>query len=336
MLFRTKPRRARAERRRRSTPFAGLLGACSLLLLAGPGSADEFPSRPIRLVVGFTAGGPTDVPARFLADRVSASIGKPVIVENKPGAGSMLAIRDVLSKPRDGYNLLTCSYLDPVNTLLYRSAGYTIADIEPITITAEYDYAIALANDIPANTITELVAYTKKNPDKVNYGHLGAGSYQNILAKQLEKLTGMKMTAIPYKGAADALQEIVAGRNHLYFGPPVVTMPLYEGKKLKVIASTGKTRLASAPEVPTLQESGIPLVTSAWLGICAGAGTSRPIVDLLNKHFTAALQSPEYKELVQKSGSVPASSTPEEFRAVIEKTAADVAPIIKEFKLQLD
>lgn len=320
-------------------PIIGRLALAVVAALACAASAiaaDDYPSRPIRLVVGFTAGGPTDIPARFLADRLTIALGKPVIVENKAGAGSMLAIRDVLSRPRDGYNLVACSYLDPVNTLLYRNAGYTLADIEPVTLIAQYDYAIALSNEIPANTIEELIAYSKAHPDKLNYGHLGAGSFQNMLAKRLEKLTGIRMTAIPYKGAADAMQEIVAGRNHLYFGPPIVVMPLYAGQKVKVIASTGVNRLASAPEVPTLKERGIPLVTTAWLGICAGAGTPRPIIDRLNASFRTVISSPEYRSLVEQSGSVAASSTPEEFRRIIDDTANDAAPVIREFGLQLD
>jgi tripartite-type tricarboxylate transporter receptor subunit TctC len=316
-----------------------LLRASALLWLAVtslPAAAQDYPTRPIRFVVGFTAGGPTDRPARFIADKLSEMLGKPVVVENKPGAASMLAIRDVLSRARDGYNLSVCTYFDPVNTLLYKSAGYAISDIEPVTLIAKYDYAIALANDIPAKTMKELIAYAKQNPDKLNYGHLGVGSTQNMLAKRLEKLAGMKMTGIPYKGAADAVQEIVAGRNHLFIGPPIAVMPLYEGRKLKVIAVTGAERLSSAPDIPTLQESGIPLVAYAWLGICAGSGTPKPIVEVLNSRIGAIVSSPEYRSLVEKSGSVAVASTPQAFKTEIDKSASEAAPIIQEFSLQLD
>jgi tripartite-type tricarboxylate transporter receptor subunit TctC len=316
-----------------------LLRLAVLLALAAasePAAAQDYPTRPIRFVVGFTAGGPTDRPARFIADKLSDMLGKPVIVENKPGAASMIAIRDVLSRPRDGYSLSVCTYFDPVNPLLYRSAGYGISDIEPVTLIAKYDYAIALTNDIPARTMQELIAYAKQNPDKLNYGHLGVGSTQNMLAKKLEKMTGMKMTGIPYKGAADAVQEIVAGRNHLFIGPPIAVMPLFEGQKLKVIAVTGAERLSSAPDIPTLGESGIPFVAYAWLGICAGSGTPKPIVDLLSSRIGAIVSSPEYRALVEKSGSVAVSSTPQEFKAEIDKTVSDAAPIIQEFGLQTD
>ena len=146
------------------------------VVAAGAASAEDYPIRPIRIVVGFTAGGPTDVPVRFIAERLSQSIGKPVVVENKPGAGSMLATLDVLSQPRDGYNLLACTYFDPVNTLLYKKARYQVADLQPISLISKYDYAIAVSKNIPAKTFGELVQYAKDNPGKLNYGHLGIGS----------------------------------------------------------------------------------------------------------------------------------------------------------------
>jgi tripartite-type tricarboxylate transporter receptor subunit TctC len=193
-----------------------------------------------------------------------------------------------------------------------------------------------LSNSIPANNVKELIEYTKAHPDEVNYGYLGIGSFQNMLAKKLEKLTGMKMTGIPYRGAAEALQEIVGGRNHLYIGPPLSVMPLYSSKQVKVIATTGAERLTSAPEIPTLKESGVPLVTFAWLGVCARSGTPQSIVDLLNGKVVAIVNSPEYRSLVEQSGSVAISSTPQEFQKVINETVEEVAPIVQEFSLQLD
>src|SRR5436190_6181063 len=151
------------------------LAAFAFILCALPAAAEDYPSRPIRLVVGFTAGGPTDIPARFLADRLSISLGKPVVVENKPGAGAMLAATDVLQHARDGYDLLLCTYFDAVNTLLYKSAKYRLSDILGISLIAKYSYAIAVSNVLPVHNFKELIEYTKQHPDQVNYGHLGAG-----------------------------------------------------------------------------------------------------------------------------------------------------------------
>jgi tripartite-type tricarboxylate transporter receptor subunit TctC len=313
----------------------GIASLC-LITVAATATAQDYPTRPVRIVVGFTAGGPTDVPARFLADKLSAALGKPVIVENKPGAGSMLATYDLLSQPRDGYTLLICTYFDPVNTLLYKKARYRVSDIAPVTLIAKYDYGIAVSANNPAQNFSQLVQYAKQNPGKLNYGHLGIGSTQNILAKKLEKVTGMSMTAIPYKGAADALQEVVAGRLDLFIGPPLVVMPLFQSKLIKVLAVTGPERLSSVAEVPTLTESGIPLVAFAWLGVCAGSGTPQPIIDLLNSKLVPIINSSEYREMIEKSGSTPISSTPQEMQMVINDTVKDAAPIIQEFNLQMD
>jgi tripartite-type tricarboxylate transporter receptor subunit TctC len=306
------------------------------IVAASVASAEDYPARPIRIVVGFTAGGPLDVPVRFIAERLSKSIAKSVVVENKPGAGSMLATLDVLSQPRDGYNLLACTYFDPVNTLLYKKARYKVADLQPISLISRYDYAFAVSKNLSAKTFGELVQYAKDNSGKLNYGHLGIGSTQNLVAKRLEKITGMKMTAIPYKGAADAMQEIVAGRLDMFVGPPFVVMPLFDAAKINVLAVSGKERLVSAPDVPTLTESGIPVVAFAWLGMCAGAGTPQPIIELLNSKLVPILNSEEYRTLMSRSGSVPTSSTPLDMQVVINETVKDAAPLIEEFDLYLD
>lgn len=313
--------------------------ACSLAMAAataGPATAEDYPARPVRIVVGFTAGGPTDIPVRFIAERLSKSIGASVVVENKPGAGSMLATLDVLSQPRDGYNLLACTYFDPVNTLLYRKARYKVTDLQPISLISRYDYAIAVSKSIPAKTFGELMQYAKDNPGQLNYGHLGIGSSQNLVARRLEKVAGVKMTAIPYKGAAEAVQEIAAGRLDLYVGPPFAVMPLFQASKINVLAVSGNERLTSAPDIPTLKESGLPIVAFAWLGICAGAGTPRTVVDFLNSKLVPILKSDDYRALITQSGSVPASSTPQEMQTVIDDTVKDNAPLVEEFNLYLD
>jgi tripartite-type tricarboxylate transporter receptor subunit TctC len=320
----------RAARLRRA------LATCALIALASPVAADDYPARPIRLVVGFTAGGPTDIPARFLAERLSTSLGRAVMVENKPGAGALLAAMDVLSRPRDGHDLLLCTYFDAVNTLIYRNPKYKLSDIVGISLIAKYSYAVVVSNTLPVRSINDFIDYTKAHPDRVNYGHLGPASTHNVLAKKLEKLTGMKMTAIPYKGTPEAMQEIIAGRTQLMIAPPLGVLPLYATKQVNVIAVTGSERLASMPDVPTLQESGIPLSAYAWLGVCAGSGIPQPVIELLNRQIVQIVNSADYRSLVEKSGSIAASSTAPEFRQLIEDTANDAAPIFREFGVQLD
>ncbi len=313
----------------------GVLLAAALAAFVAPAWAQDYPTRPIRMVVGFTAGGPTDIPARYIADRLSAAVGQPVIVENKPGAGATLAANDVMSRPRDGYDLLVCTYFDSVNTLLYKSLHYRLEDLVGITLIARYSYVVAATNSLPVDTFPALIAYAKQHPGEVNYAQLGVASTQNLLAKRLEKLAGMHMTAIPYKGSSEVAQELIAGRAHLYIGPPIGLVSLYQAKQIKVLAVTGNERMQAIPEVPTLTESGTPLVAYAWLGICAGAGTPQPVIDFLNKHIRAIVDSPDYHALVEKSGSIAVSSTPQELHRVIEDTANDAAPIIRELGIEM-
>jgi tripartite-type tricarboxylate transporter receptor subunit TctC len=311
------------------------LAASASLFLATASFAASYPTHPVRIIVGFTAGGPTDVPARFVASKLSTALGKRVIVEDKPGAGSMLAARAVMEQPADGYTLLACTYFDPVNTLLYKDPGYKVADIAPVSLLATYDYAIAVPNDSPIKSISDLVGYAKKNPGKLTYGLLGIGSTQNLLAKRLETLEKIKLRGIPYQGAANAVQDVMAGRLGMYAGPPVSIIPLYKAKKLRILAVTGKKRLSAAPSVPTLMESHIPIDAFGWIGLCARSGTPKSIIDLLNSKVVKIVKSPGFQRLITKSGSIPAPSTPAQMQAVIDQTVKDNAPLIAKFHLQM-
>jgi tripartite-type tricarboxylate transporter receptor subunit TctC len=299
-------------------------------------AADTYPTRPIRLVVGFGAGGPTDIPARFIADRLGTALGQPVVVENKPAAGGIVATRDVIAQPPDGYTLLLCTHFDATNTAVYRNAGYKLSDIAPVSLIAKYYYGLALANAIPADSFESFVAYAKAHPGEVTYATVGAGSAQEIMARQLEKLTGVTMNRIPFRGGIGVVQELVAGRVDLYPSPTLAIMSQYQGKLLKLLATTSPERLTSLPEVPTLKEKGFDFVRFGWLGVCAATGTPGPIIKTLNDHIVKIVAMPDYRALIETAGSIPLSSTPQEFGAVIQKTLDDAAPAIQEFGLQQD
>ncbi|HTC02537.1 MAG TPA: tripartite tricarboxylate transporter substrate binding protein [Xanthobacteraceae bacterium] len=311
--------------------------ALLLILCAPPAqAADTYPSRPIRLVVGFGAGGPTDIPARFIADRLGTALGQPVVVENKPAAGGIVATRDVLAQPRDGYTLLLCTHFDATNVAVYRNAGYQLGDIAPISLIAKYYYGLALANVIPADDFESFVTYAKAHPGEVTYATVGAGSSQEIMARQLEKLTGVTMNRIPFRGGIGVVQELVAGRVDLYPSPTLAIMSQYRGKLLKILATTSPERLNNLPEIPTLREKGFDFVRFGWLGVCAGAGTPEPIIKTLNEHVVSIVAMPDYRALIENAGSIAISSTPQEFGAVIRKTLDDTAPAVQEFGLQQD
>jgi tripartite-type tricarboxylate transporter receptor subunit TctC len=299
-------------------------------------AAETYPNRPIRLLVGFGAGGPTDIPARFIAEKLGAALGEPVVVENKPAAGGIVATHDVLAQPRDGYTLLLCTHFDATNVAVYRNAGYQLGDIAPISLIAKYYYGLALANAIPAENFEAFIAYAKAHPGEVTYATVGAASAQEIMARQLEKLTGVTLNRIPFRGGAGVVQELVAGRVDLYPSPTLAIFPQYQAKQLKILATTSPERLNNLPEVPTLKEEGFDFVRFGWLGVCAGAGTPEPVIKLLNEHIVSIVATPAYHALIENAGSIAISATPQEFAAIIQKTLDDVAPAVQEFGLQQD
>ena len=308
-----------------------------LLALAGIGAAtaqDAYPTRPIRLVVGFGAGGPTDIPARFIADKLGEALGQRVVVENKPAAAGMIATREVLSQPRDGYTLLLCTHFEAINTAVYKNVQFKLSDVAPISLIAKYYYGLALANSIPADDFAAFVQYAKAHPGEVSYATIGAGSAQEILARQLEKLTGITMNRIPFRGGPQVVQELLAGRVHFYVSPTLAIVPQYDAKQLKILAVSAPERLKNLSEIPTLTEKGVDFVRFGWLGICAGTGTPQPVLDLLRRHVAAVVDTAEYRTMIEKAGSIAVSSTPDELRQVIAQTLDDVAASIREFGMQ--
>jgi tripartite-type tricarboxylate transporter receptor subunit TctC len=313
--------------------LAGLTAGAS----AGPAwSQSDYPSRPIRLVVGFVAGGSTDIPARYLAEKLGKALGQRVVVENKPAAAGMVATRDVLSFPPDGYNLLLCTHFESINTAVYRNIQFKLSDIAPISLISKYYYGVALANIVPANDLTSFVAYAKSHPGQINYGTVGTASAQEILALQLERLTGIKMNKVPYRGGAQVVQDLLPGRIQFYVSPMNSVIPLLANKEIKVLGVSAPERLKSVPDVPTLREQGVDFVRFGWLGICAAKGTPQPIIDKLNHHLVEIIASPEYQDVTERAGSIPASSTPAELRQVIDQTLKDIAPTVQEYGLQQD
>jgi tripartite-type tricarboxylate transporter receptor subunit TctC len=306
------------------------------LMLGGIGtaSAADYPTKTIRLVVGFGAGGPTDIPARFIADKLGEKLGQRVVVENKPAAAGMVATRDVLSQPKDGYSLLLCTHFEPINAAVYKNVGFKLADLAPISLIAKYYYGLALSRSVPADDFESFVRYAKARPGVVTYATIGAGSAQEIIARQLEKLSGITMNRIPFRGGPQIVQELVAGRVDFYVSPTLAIMPQYESKLLKILAVSGPERLKIAPEVPTLREKGINYVRFGWLGICAAAGTPQPIIDQLNRDIASVVATPEYRAIIEGAGSIAVSSTPAELAQVITQTLDDVAATIQEFGMQ--
>jgi tripartite-type tricarboxylate transporter receptor subunit TctC len=312
-----------------------IVAGLAALAAASPAPAqDSYPSRTVRLVVGFGAGGPTDIPARFIADKLGTLLGQRIIVENKTGAAGMLAARDVFAQPPDGHNLLLCTHFEPINTVLYKNPGFKLADIAPVTLIAKYYYGLAVSNSVPAENFEQFLQHAKSHPGEVSYGTLGAGSAQEILARQLGKLAGISMNRVPFRTGSQVLPDLIAGRVHLYVSPPLAVTPQYHSKQLKILAMTSPTRIKGLDDVPTIKEKGIDWVRYGWLGICARNGTPQVIVDLLQRHVASIVATPEYRELIEKGGSIPLSTSPREMGEVFAQTIEEVESTIREFGLQ--
>ena len=309
--------------------------AALAVLFANAAVAQDFPNRAIRIVVGFPAGGPSDVPARLIAEKLRVALGQPVIVENKTGAAGMIALNDVLAQPRDGHTLLLCSYIDAINPLLYKKVAYKLDDIAPVAMIQKAYYAFTIPTDYPANDLRSFVAHAKsKPPGALNYGKVGAGSVTELLAKQFEKVAGISMTGVTFRGTGPAVQEIAAGRLDFMVGPLAVTMPLHEGKKVKIIGMTSPERLAIAPDVPTLKEQGTPIVSYGWWGVCAASGVPQPVIDTLNHHIVAAVGSKDFRDVIEKTGVIAESSTSQELGRLIAETAKEAEVMIRDFGIE--
>jgi tripartite-type tricarboxylate transporter receptor subunit TctC len=306
-----------------------LAGALALAAAAPTAHAQQFPDRTIRLLVGFPAGGPSDVPARLIAAEMQKALGQSVVVENKTGAAGMIALNEMLAQPRDGHTLLLCSYLDASNTLLYKAVAYKISDIAPISLVSKAYYAFTVPTALPVKGMPEFIAYAKERPGKLNYGKVGAGSVTELLARQLEKVAGISMVGVPFKGTGPALQEVIGGRLELTVSPLSLALPQHQGGHVRILGMTSLERLPVAPDVPTLTEQGVPIASYGWWGMCAGSGTPQPVIDKLNAVVTAAVNSAGYKSAMEQQGTVPMSSTPDQLASIIGETVKDFDGLIK-------
>jgi tripartite-type tricarboxylate transporter receptor subunit TctC len=293
-------------------------------------AAQSFPNRPIKILVGFPAGGPSDVPARIIADKLQRSLGQSVVVENKTGAAGMIALNTMLAQPRDGHTLLLCSYVDIVNALIYKKVSYKLDDLAGVSLIAKAYYAFAVPASSPAGDVKEFVAYAKSKPGALNYGKVGNGSVTELLPKQFEQLSGIKMTGVTYRGTGPAMQEMVAGRLDFAVSPLSIAVPFHAGKKIKILGLTSPERLAVAPNVPTLTEQGLPIVNYGWWGVCAPSGVPQPVIDTLNKHIRDAVDSKEFKTVMDKAGTIPTPSTSAEFARQMAATSQEMAAMIRD------
>ena len=320
-----------------------LLLLAALALSPSLALAQAYPSKPIRLVVPFPAGGATDLLARALAQRLGQSLGQTVIVDNKSGGGGSLGSAEVAKAAPDGYTLLIATssthsigpHLNP--KLPYKTTGPN-SDFTPIVHVADATNVLLVPLDLPVKNVAELIAYAKARPGQLNYASSGNGTIVHLTTEAFKAQAGIYVTHIPYRGTALAIPDLVSGKLQMLFDSIVTGMPHVKDGKLRALAVTGSTRSGLAPELPTVAESGLPgFVSTTWFGIYGPRGLPADIAARLNAEINKAMQSAELRERLARLGAdVAAANTPAQFAAMVQADSDRWAAIIRERKITLD
>jgi tripartite-type tricarboxylate transporter receptor subunit TctC len=308
----------------------GILAAVFLTL--APAQAQQYPDRVIKLVVPFVPGSPVDVLARVVSQQMTTRLGQGVVIENRPGAGTSAATRQVQASPPDGYTLLMSGQNVTYVGLLYPDIGFDpVKSFTPVATLAGWSHVLLVANDVPAKSVKELVAYAKANPGKVTFGY-GLGTSPQIVGKSFELAAGLDLINVPYKGGEQVRIDLLGGRIHINFAPVSNALAMIQEGRVRALAVTSSTRDPELPDVPTFKEQGFPDVgfdPDVWQAIVAPLGTPAAVVARLNAEINAALRSDEVRATFKKLRFHPMISTPEEFGRLMAAQAKRWPPIIK-------
>jgi tripartite-type tricarboxylate transporter receptor subunit TctC len=291
-----------------------------------------FPSKPIRMLVGFPGGGGADVVARALAPRMSESLGQPIIVDNRPGAGSTIASEIAAKATPDGHTLVSIGSSHAVNAALYPKLPYRpAADFSGIVLVAMAPVAITAHPSVPATTLKELIALARAQPGRLNYGAAGVNGINHLAAELLKHMARFDITLVPYKGVAQSLPALMAGEVQLMFASLPGSIGQITAGRIRAIAVTSAKRSAAAPAIPTVAESGVPgYEASSWFAFLAPAGTPKPVVTRLNAEAMKALQLPEVRDLLLRQGMEPTGGTPAEIDAFLRTEIGKWSRVVKE------
>jgi tripartite-type tricarboxylate transporter receptor subunit TctC len=297
-----------------------ILCAIALLAIALQAHAQSYPMRPIRIVVPFGPGGFTDVAARILQKELAPAIGQPIVIENKPGAGSTIGTTDVARSAPDGYSLVMISTTHVISPHLYKQIPYDpIKDFTPVMKLAEGPYVLVVHPSLPVKNVADLIALAKAKPNTIDYASSGNGSAQHLVGALFVAMAGAPLSHVPYKGSSQAMNDVLGGIVKVSFvGVPNALANLQAGK-IKALAVTTKKRYAELPDVPTLDEAGVKgYDATIWLGLLAPPGTPRDIVDKLNTSITKILSTPDARKLMASAGVDVATSSPEDFATLMQ------------------
>ena len=301
--------------------------------------AQTYPNKPIRVVVPYPPAGTPDILIRELGPRLSAILGQQIIVDNRPGAGGNIGSELVAKSVPDGYTLIMGTVAThSINQSLYKKLTFDpIKDFAPVALIATMPNVLVVNNDFPAKSVKDVIAIAKAKPGAVLYASGGNGTSHHLGGAMFEKMAGVDMTHVPYKGAGQALPDLIGGQTNIMFDNITSSMPHIKSGKLRVLAVTTLKRSPALPDIPTVNESGVPgFEMSAWFGLLAPAKTPPEIIDRLNKAMNQILQTAEVKELLAKQGAEVAITTPTEFASYIKERTEKMAKVVKDSGAQID
>src|SRR5215467_11564439 len=315
-----------------SRQIAGLLTLASVVTIwTFAANADDYPSRPVKIIVPFGAGGPTDVYARAIGEELRKSLHQPFVMENRPGAGTTIGTEVVAKSAPDGYTLLMVSGTQTVNETLYTHKQYQLMrDLVPIAPLIDTDLVLVAHPSLPAKNLNELLALARAKPGTINYGSSGPGSNYHMAGELLKNLTGIDIVHVPYKGSTGARNDILSGQIQILFDSVPTMAPMIKAGLVRALGTTGTTRSPILPDVPTIAEAGVAgFNATLWVGFMAPAGTPKPIVDKLHDEITKILRRPDIKQAWEKTGAAPLVMSQAEFKSFMERQVAKWANVIK-------
>ncbi len=325
---------------KKSISLSFAVGLASLFALAASATAQaqSWPSKPLRIVVGFPPGASADVAARLVAAKMSESLGQSVLIENKPGAGSNIATESVVRAPADGYTLFLGTIANTINASLSKNLPFDFGrDLAPVASLASLPNLLVVTPSLGVSTVQELVAAAKRKPGEILYGSSGNGTGPHLSGELFNLMAGVKLTHVPYKGSPQAMTDLLGGRVQAMFAPASTALPHIKAGTLKVLAVSSAKRTGASPELPTIAESGLPgFETAVWFGLLAPAGTPRDIIERLNREANRALADPAVKTQFAAQGIDGMGGTAEQFAAYIKDETAKWARVVQASGAKID
>lgn len=318
--------------------FAKFAVAVSLCAASMTVLAQQYPSKPIRLVIPFPPAGATDVLGRALGQKLSESLGQAVVIENRPGAGSTIGAEQVANAPADGYTLLLASGSLCISANLYKKLPFDPArSFAPVSLVGHVPHMLVVNPAVPAGSVKELINLAKARPGEINVASQGNGTLSHMELELFKQAAGVDLTHVPYKGSSNAMTDLLAGNVSMLFDSVTSSLPMVRKGQLRALGVVSPKRLAFAPDIPTITEAGVPGFDAAnWFALLAPAGTSREIVQVLNTHVARALESAELRQRLAPQGAVLEGSTPEALAALIRDDLDRWAKVVKQAGIKLE